>query len=204
MTPDSATREARPARPGPFVRALAVVTTTVAVLAAVTGTVLWQQRAAARDAIPRTSVELAGLRTSVQQASWSAMAAHHTDGGFQMPSQMMPGAPEGDHQRIGVPVTLVNTDDEPREFSVAAEFFLIGGKTGQSDEDGAGKPVPLHSDTIGELPRLTPGSAVRGVLYFDIEPPGHDDPPLRVLWKRDGDERQLVVSLSGSEPDHGH
>lgn len=217
MAPDSATtagpapfaRPAHPPRPvrrdrhASLARALAVLTTTIAVLAAMAGTVLWQERVAAREAVPRASAEAGGVRTEVRQAAWSAMANHHTDDGFQMPSSMMPGAPEGDNQRLGVPVTLVNTEDESTGFSVAEEFFLIGGKSGRGRADGAGKPVPLHSDTIGELPRLAPGSAVRGVLYFDIEPPEPGDPPLRVLWKRDGDTRQLTVSLTG-DPAHGH
>jgi hypothetical protein len=118
-------------------------------------------------------------------------------GGYQMPAQMMPGAPVGDDMRFGVPLTLVNTSADMRRFSLAEEFFLRGGRT---DDARA-----MHSDTFGKLNRLNPGSAVDGVLYFDTVVPGAGDPPLYLEWRRDGDTTRLAIPLlTGDLPGHGH
>jgi hypothetical protein len=127
------------------------------------------------------------------------MAQHHMDGqrGYQMPSAMMPGAPEGDDMRLGIPITLTNSTGSVREFDLVREFSLGGGRNGGSRK--------LHSDTLGQLPRLNPGSAVRGVLYFDVDPQRSGDPPLHLVWKRDGDSRRMTVRMPGRTPEqHQH
>jgi hypothetical protein len=117
-------------------------------------------------------------------------------GGYQMPAQMMPGAPVGDDMRFGVPLTLINTSGNMLRFSLAEEFFLRGGHTGE--------PRAMHSDTFGQLNRLSPGSAVDGVLYFDTVVPAAGDPPLYLEWRRGGDTARLAIPLLAGAPDHGH
>jgi hypothetical protein len=118
----------------------------------------------------------------------------NSQGGYQMPAQMMPGAPVGDDMRLGVPLTLVNTSEDARQFNLLDEFFLAGGRNKAAR--------PLHSDTFGQLARLAPGSAVDGVLYFDTEVPSPSDPPLYLGWRRDGAEARIAVPLMGDRPDH--
>lgn len=139
-----------------------------------------------------------GLSVSVRDAGWLTMDGHNMDnqGGYQMPSQMMPGAPTGDDMRFGVPLTLVNTSGDVRRFNVAEEFFLRGGRTAE--------PRAMHSDTFGRLTRLGPGNAVDGVLYFDTVVPDAADPPLYLEWRRDGDTTSLAIPLlANGSGDHG-
>jgi hypothetical protein len=128
------------------------------------------------------------------------MDSHNMDGqgGYQMPAQMMPGAPTGDDMRFGVPLTLMNTSSQVRQFNLAEEFFLSGGRTGD--------PRVLHSSTFGPLTRLAPGSAVDGVLYFDTVVPAAGDPPLHLQWRRGGDSTRLAIPLlaSGTSNHDGH
>lgn len=135
-----------------------------------------------------------GITTQVQPGGWVAMAPHTMDGqsGYQMPSQMMPGAPEGDQLRLGIPVVLSNPTGLARQFHLLDEFVLVGGAT-----DG---PVPLHSDTFGTLNRLNPGAGVSGVLYFDTTVPGQSDPPLLLRWTRAGRTVTLAVPIGGATP----
>jgi len=167
-----------------------------AVLIAGAGAVLTARRQAdARDTLSSTAT-VDGLTAKLDRAGWVFMDdGHHDDqGGYQMPAQMMPGAPTGDNRRFGVPLTLVNTDDEVREFSLSTEFLLRGGPQDL--------PRPLHSDTFGRLVRLTPGSAVDGVLYYDTVVPGPSDPPLYLQWKRAGKTVSLGIPLLGGETHH--
>jgi hypothetical protein len=140
------------------------------------------------------SAEVDGLAIDLREAGWVPMDAHSMDsqGGFQMPAQMMPGAPAGDEMRLGIAVTLLNTADRVREFNLGEEFMLAGGVV-----DGA---VPLHSDTFGLLGRLSPGSAVNGVLYFDTTVPTAADPALVLRWNRGGETVELAIPLSGASP----
>jgi len=168
-----------------------------AVLIAATGAVLAVLRLSdARSAMP-SSATIDGLTATLDRAGWLFMDdSHHSDqGGYQMPAQMMPGAPTGDNRRFGVPLTLMNTDNEVRQFSLSTEFVLRGGSR---DE-----PRELHSDTFGRLGRLTPGSAVDGVLYFDTVVPGPNDPPLYLQWNRAGRTVALSIPLLASET-HPH
>lgn len=116
--------------------------------------------------------------------------------GYQMPQ--MPGMPPEGQARLTVPVTLRNTGGQVRTFDLPAEFVLRGGR-----DD---KPRSLYADTIGELPRLAPGTAVSGALYFDLEPPKAGDPPLYLVWTRAGESVRLAVSPTGVAVPHvdGH
>jgi hypothetical protein len=144
------------------------------------------------------SETLGGLSVQLHNAGWLTMDGHDmgAQGGYQMPAQMMPGAPAGDDMRFGVPLTLINTSGGDRRFNTAEEFFLRGGPSGDT--------VAPHSDTFGRLGRLSPGSAVDGVLYFDTTVPDAGDPPLYLEWRRDGDTTRLAIPLmAGGQPQHG-
>ena len=141
-----------------------------------------------------TTAGVDGLAIDLRDAGWVPMDAHAMDsqGGYQMPAQMMPGAPAGDEMRLGIAVTLQNTDVEVREFNLGEEFVLVGGVI-----DGS---VRLHSDTFGLLRRLGPGSAVNGVLYFDTIVPAAGDPALTLRWSRSGKTFDLGIPLGDAGP----
>jgi hypothetical protein len=174
-----------------------VVAVAVAVLVLTATAVWWTARTAGRDTPAVASATLRGLTATTRSAAWSAMDDHHMDGGngYQMPAQMMPGAPEGDDMRLGVGITLRNSGTSVQLFDLLAEFRLEG---------TSGGPARLHSDTFGTLPRLGPGSAVDGFLYFDAPVPAADDPPLYLIWQRDGRQRRLAVPLPGGATGHDH
>lgn len=184
----------------PVVRGAWIAVIVVALLTAIAGTGLVVRRFTGAGAPISGAATLGGLSARLHDSGWLSMDdAHHDDqGGYQMPAQMMPGAPAGDDRRIGVPLTLVNTGDRVRRFNLAEEFFLRGGR-----ENG---PRTLHSDTFGPLSRLGPGSAVDGVLYFDTVVPGPDDQPLYLEWRRDGQTVPLAITMLGQAPaphEHG-
>lgn len=156
---------------------------------------LWLVAGRFMSSAPSTAVTATvdGLAVNVHESGWVPMDTHTMDSqsGFQMPAQMMPGAPAGDDMRLGIAVTLLNTEPRVIEFNLVDEFVLVGGTI-----DGA---VRLHSDTFGVLGRLTPGSAVNGVLYFDTVVPGPTDPPLVLRWIRGGETTDLGVSLGEAD-----
>ncbi|HEY8472081.1 MAG TPA: hypothetical protein VIL37_05530 [Natronosporangium sp.] len=163
------------------------------------GFLAWH-RLSAEPAVIGTSAELAGMTTEVQAAGWVGFDMGHVmngQGGFMMPSQMMPDAPSGDEVRLGVTVTLVNTNDGTQEFNILDEFAIVGGLETE--------PQPVSADTIGELSRLGPGAAIDGTLYFDVEIPSPDDPPLQLQWTRDGETVLIEVPLTEEDaPAHEH
>ncbi|QTD95920.1 hypothetical protein [Streptomyces cyanogenus] len=193
----------RPGQPsrqaGPAVRALGAVLVALAVVTAGLGTALWWHRQAAAGTGPTATARLGGLEAVPGAAGWATMAHHEMQGGsgYRMPSSMMPGAPQGDDTRLGIPITLTNRTDSVRRFDLAKEFSLSGGRDREAR--------PLHSDTLGTLPRLNAGSAVRGVIYFDVTSPHAGDPPLLLVWKRDGDTRRMTIRMPGRTPEsHRH
>lgn len=117
-------------------------------------------------------------------------------GGFQMPAQMMPGAPTDGEMRLGVPITLTNESGRVREFHPAREFSLVGGHGNATSS--------LNSDTFGWLARLNPNSAVGGVLYFDVKDPVPGDPPLYLKWARGGSQDRLPVRIAANTQTHSH
>jgi hypothetical protein len=171
-----------------------VAVAAVAGLTLVSLAVLAWERFAAPTVVVDGSATLDGLTLDLRGAEWVPM--EHLDPSFQMPGQMMPGAPEGDEVRLGVRVTLSNTDATTREFNPVDEFALVGGVRSE--------PAELSADTIGTLPRLGPHAAVDGTLYFDVEVPGDQDPPLQLRWSRAGDVVLLSLPNPGGAPEHGH
>ncbi|RZS36331.1 hypothetical protein EV193_10712 [Herbihabitans rhizosphaerae] len=183
----------RPARRGSIVAAVVVL---VALVIAGAGVVATLNDSG--DQTASTSATLDGLTAAVREAGWASMESHNMDSGsgmFQMPAQMMPGAPEGDEMRLGVRITLTNPSRRIMEFDLADEFVLAG---------GTGEPPRPHSDTFGRLARLNPGAAVDGVIYFDTIVPGPQAEPLRLVWNRGGREASLAVPLRGAPAGHPH
>lgn len=178
-----------------------VVAAVVLVTVASLGAFAWQRLAGPSDMA--TTANLGGLTAEVQQAGWVHFDHGHVmdlDGGpgFMMPDQMMPGAPSlaGDQARIGITVTLANTGSRAVEFNLAAEFSVTGG--------GDREPQPLVADSFGALPRLAPGAAINGTLYFDVATPLAGDPPLYLVWQRDGRTARLAVPAGEQLPGHEH
>lgn len=181
----------------------ALVRFTVVLLAlavVVGGAVLWQYRKGQAAAQPAANAAMGGLDVTTGEARWAAMEDHTMDGpqggGYQMPAQMMPGAPENGAMRLGIALTIADHGGGARLLDLEREFTLAGG--------GVGDPLTPHSDTFGPLPRLGADSAVRGTLYFDLKVPGPGTPPLYLLWNRDGKQRRLLVNLPDSAPEHQH
>src|SRR5262245_15145797 len=86
----------------------------IALLIAVLGTGLVVRRLTAPGLPTANTATLGGLTVRLGDAGWLSMDGHdmtNQQGGYQMPAQMMPGAPVGDDMRFGVPLTLVNTSD---------------------------------------------------------------------------------------------
>jgi hypothetical protein len=143
-------------------------------------------------------VTIGGLSAQVHRAGWVPMEAHSMDGksGYAMPAQMMPGAPAHEDMRLGVQLTLVNTDSAPIRFDALREFSIIGG--------AERAPRGMHSDTLGMLSRLGPGAAVDGTFYFDVKAPSGADAPLRLQWTRDGETVRIEVPLGDAPEPHPH
>lgn len=145
-----------------------------------------------------TAANLDGATVDVRGAEWVFM--DHVDdggGGFLMPDEMMPGAPTGDEVRLGVNVTLTNTRSRTHHFRLVDEFTMAAGEQPE--------PVPLSADTVGELGRLGPGSALHATLYFDVEVTDTDQlPPLYLQWTRGRDTVLIPVPTPGEAPVHQH
>lgn len=136
--------------------------------------------------------------TQVTAAEWTGMDGMDHDGpGYQMPPAMMPGMPEDGDQRLSVSLTVTNTGDTTRPLRPAEEFVLFAGtESGQ---------YPVHTDTFGELPRLPPNNAVKGILYFDL-PPENLEPPAWIEWTHGDTAIRLTVPMDGlgDVPSHSH
>lgn len=116
--------------------------------------------------------------------------------GYKMPAQMMPDMPGEGQARLNLEVTLSDTGEEARALDTDGEFFLGGGQGDQVR--------PLQGDTFGELRRVNPDNAVNGKLFFDLEPPRRDDPPLYLEWRRGGDTARLLLVPGGTASTHHH
>lgn len=179
-------------------RRITVAATVVALTVASVGLLAWQ-RLTEPSVVAGETATVNGVTAEIRQAAWVAFDMGHVmdgEGGFMMPDQMMPDAPSGDEVRLGITLTLSNTSGTTREFNLAGEFSVTGGRTPE--------PRPISADSIGELPRLAPGAALDGTLYFDLEVPDDDDPPLYLRWTRDGGTVLIEVPLTGDAPVHEH
>ena len=148
-----------------------------------------------------SSADLDGLTTEVQEAGWVNFDMGHVmdgQGGFMMPDAMMPGTPRGEQVRLGVAVTLSNTSSGTVEFNLPQEFTITGG--------ALAAPVEPVADTLGELSRLGPGSAVDALIYFDMEIPDDGDPPIHLRWTRAGSTVEIAVPMTEGDapPVHQH
>lgn len=173
----------------------------VAVLTVASLGLLGWQRLAGPPAVAEGRVAaLGGLTTEIRDAAWVDFDMGHVmdgQGGFMMPDQMMPGAPTGDEVRLGVTLTLANTDGQTHGFNLVEEFSLVGGPAADNTR-------PPAADTIGDLSRLGPGAAVDGIVYFDVAAPDEGDPPLYLQWHRDGETVRILVPLTEDAPEHQH
>jgi hypothetical protein len=161
------------------------------------GFLAWQRLSA--EPVVGTTANLDGVTTEVREAGWVGFDMGHVmdgQGGFMMPDQMMPDAPSGDQVRLGVTVTLQNTNAGTREFNLIEEFSITGGVEPE--------PRTISADTIGTFSRLGPGAAIDGILYFDIAVPEPGDPPLYLRWNRGGDTVLIEVPLTEDAPAHQH
>ena len=167
----------------------------VAVTCASLGVLAWQRLTG--STIADNTANLGGLTVEVAAAEWVEMGhVQNGQGGFLMPHQMMPDAPRGDEVRLGISITLSNTDSRTQGFNLVDEFVLVGG-TGAA-------PRRLRADSIGTLPRLAPGAAVHGTLYFDLTVPSSTDPPIYLRWVRDGHTVSIPVLIGAGAPTHDH
>jgi len=177
-----------------------LVLTAVAVLTVVSlGALAWQWYAGPPAVADGRAATLGGITTEIRQAAWVDFDHGHVmdgQGGFMMPDQMMPGAPKSDEVRLGVTLTLANTDGQAHGFSLVEEFSLVGGTVAE--------PSPPAADTIGGLSRLGPGAAVDGTIYFDVPVPSEQDPPLYLQWRREGEAVRILVPLTEDAPKHQH
>lgn len=167
---------------------------TVALLTAASLTLLGWQLLGATPVAAGTSASIGGLNTNVRSGGWIDFDMGHVmdgQGGFMMPDAMMPGAPSGGQVRLGVAVTLANTSSRTVEFNLLGEFTVTGG--------GLEQPSPPVANTVGDLSRLGPGSAIDGVLYFDIDPPAEDAAPIYLRWSRDGRTVQIPVPFTDTD-----
>lgn len=178
-------------------RAVVLVAVSVTLMSVVALGQLWLTGSTATAAGQVATMD--GLTVEVLGAEWAAMD-HVEDGrgGFLMPDQMMPGAPTGNQVRLGVKVTLSNTQARTSQFSLVDEFTVTGGL--------GPEPLPLAADTVGHLNRLGPGTAVNATLYFDVETAADEDlPPLYLTWSRGRDTILIQVPVPGEAPPaHDH
>ncbi|HLV58109.1 MAG TPA: hypothetical protein VKY81_04460 [Natronosporangium sp.] len=156
----------------------------------------WWSGSTVTAAGPGATVD--GVAVDVRQTNWAPLDHVMDDaGGFLMPSQMMPGAPTGGQVRLGVTVTLRNTTSGTRELRLVEDFALVAGPDSE--------PVPLAADTIGGIGRIGPGTALNGILYFDVPVPADGElPPLYLRWTRGDDTVLIPVPVPGEAPTHVH
>ena len=189
------------ARRGSGVRRTAMIAT-VGLLTVVSLSLLaWTKLAGPEPIATGDTATLDGLSVQVGSSEWAVMSmVDNGQGGYLMPDQMMPGAPTGGEVRLGVSVTMLNTRSSTLPISLVDEFMVSGGLEPE--------PKQLSADTVGELHRLAPGSALQGTLYFDVAVPEEADatlPPLYLHWTRGGDTIRIPVQLPGEVPEHqGH
>lgn len=152
-----------------------------------------------RPELQATAVgHLDNLNVEVTTAGWVDMDHDMSANakGYQMPPQMMPGMPEQGKERLAVSVTVTNTGNDTRPVKPIDEFALHATKDGQL--------ITPHSDSFGELPRLAPHNAVKGVLFFDLPPGDMVDSATWLEWQHAGTRARISVPMNGSGPAHQH
>jgi hypothetical protein len=139
-----------------------------------------------------------GMTAEIVAAGWTSMDHDMaTDApGYQMPPAMMPGMPENGDERLAVSVSVINGGDETRPLRPGEEFALHTGEDGR-------RWAP-HSDTFGELPRLAPRNAVKGILYFDLPPAELDAAPAWIEWTHGDTASRITLQIDGASGDPSH
>jgi hypothetical protein len=153
--------------------------------------------AAGTGAAPAASTGRVGrLTASVGDAGWLGMDhdMSTTASGYQMPPAMMPGMPAAGDDRLSVAVTLVNTGPDTVILHPVDEFTLHAGP--------AATKVAAYGGTFGELPRLGPGAAVSGSLFFDLPPSQLDSAGAWLDWSRDGGSVRLSIPDAAMHMQH--
>jgi len=148
-------------------------------------------------AAPTESTALLGrLTASVGDAGWLGMDhdMSTTASGYEMPPAMMPGMPATGDDRLSIAVTLVNTDSGTVTLHPVNEFTLHAGPSATK--------VAAYGGTFGELPRLGPGAAVTGTLFFDLPPSQLDSAGAWLDWSRDGGSARLSIPDAAMNMQH--
>ncbi|MFC0540583.1 DUF4352 domain-containing protein [Kutzneria chonburiensis] len=142
-----------------------------------------------------SSARVGGLTASVGDTGWLGMDhdMSTTASGYQMPPAMMPGMPASGDDRLSVAVTVVNTGTDTVTFHPATEFTLHAGP--------AATDVAVYGGTFGELPRLGPGAAITGTLFFDL-PPASLDRTAWLDWNRPGGAARLSIPDAAMTMNH--
>lgn len=194
-----------------------IVAIVVALVAGLTGVVFFGMMLRERNA---GSVSAGGLTLKVESAQWVNMDTEGMDQGFQMPQQMMPGAPSHDQQRLAVAVTISNGGGGDMQFSHTE--FSVQGPDGQvsplvaddlggvADPGGALDGLPADdglsgvADDLGST-HLGPGLGLSGSLSFDLPATSASqvDKGLFLLWSRAGKVVRVPVTI-GAAAAHDH
>jgi hypothetical protein len=152
------------------------------------------------------AVSAGGLTLQVQSAQWVDME-HSGQNGFQMPPQMMPGAPSPGQERLAVEVALSNRSGGDTQF--LGTEFSIQGLDGHvwplvaDDLDNAahdsGAADALDGTHVG------PGLGVTGTLSFDMPSASASQAKegLFLLWSHAGKVARVPVTV-GEAPAHVH
>lgn len=176
------------------VKAQATAVVAVALALVLVGAVLLAAMLRERATAQPTQLELGGLTLKVQAARW-VEHDHESQGGFRMPSAMMPGAPEAGERRLRLEVVLENPGTSPRRFD-PQELRLQG-------PDGT--TWPLEGESLG-VERLGPGLAVAGGVYFDLpaKQAEQGDPGLSLVWESGGEAVRARVPVGTPAHGDGH
>lgn len=167
------------------------------------------------------SVEAGGMTLQVRSAQWVDMD-HNSSDGFQMPQQMMPGAPSPNEQRLALEVAVSNhsrsvTQLSHSEFSIQSSdgqvWPLVADDLGGASEasDGAFDGLPPDTEDSASAvaaagaTRLGPGLAVNGSLSFDLPAASvaQTGKGLILLWSHAGEVARVPVTV-GAAPAHVH
>jgi hypothetical protein len=197
-----------------------LVAIVVALIFGLTGVVFLGLMLGERNAVAG-SVSAGGLTLQVQSAQWVDLE-HNSQDGFQMPQQMMPGAPSPDQQRLAVEVAVSNRSGRATllshsEFSVQSSdgqvWPLVADDLGGSGDDAEGAFDGLRGTVedsgaaaVGaEATRLGPGLAVNGSLSFDLPAAtvAQAGKGLVLLWSRAGKVVRVPMTV-GAAPAHVH
>ncbi|MEV7187424.1 hypothetical protein [Kitasatospora sp. NPDC093102] len=138
-------RGTRPDGSGRAGRLMRLAVVLLALAMAFGGAALWQYRNGEAAAQPALSAAMGGLDVTAGEARWAATDAHTMDGpqggGYQMPAQVMPGAPEDGTMRLGIALTIADRGDEARLLDLDREFTHRGRRPRPGE---AARPSPAE------------------------------------------------------------